>query len=56
MKMKEFGPPMGHASLVPPLDPPVLNNLIQSGVDPGFSTGGAPILWGIGWGAANTRL
>ena len=24
MKIKEFGPPGGHASLVPPLDPPML--------------------------------
>ena len=23
MKLKEFGPPGGHASLVPPLDPPL---------------------------------
>ena len=25
MKMKEFGPPGGRASLVPPLDPPMIN-------------------------------
>ena len=56
MKMKDFGPARGHASLVPPLDPPVLNNLIQSGGDPGFSTGGAPILWGIGCGGGGANI